>query len=493
MRLRQFHRNRILLLWILATSCLTIYGQQSNTFYLMHDVPQSNMLNPAIQIPCKWFVGIPGLSSTHLSYGNTAFTYNDLAGTDTWNLEGVFNQMHRVDLFGIEAILNPLAIGYKFRSLYFTFNIIEKVQAHQTIPRDMVEIMLHGNGPFVGETARFDAFRSAFLYSREYSLGLSKVIDHNWTVGLRTKMLFGKANINSGHSDMRFSTAENDFNLHLNGVYTLNNSLPVTLTQTNDGSIPDVSLNEINYVNFLLNRGNPGVSIDIGVLYSVDNRTTLSASLLDVGFLRWRTETNNLEGTGSFAFEGVDPGDDVVSFAFLNEMIDSLVNSYNVSLSQHPYSSYNPIQLFLGGSYQVKENISVGAVSRNVIYHSKLHSSITLSAQGNVADRFLATVSWSYLNNSIKNIGAGIAYHGKGFQFHLVSDNLVGFFFPFNTRTVNLRAGFNVMFGCPGNKQEEMQGASYGQIPRGGDCSWTGKPKNRKKLLRKASRKQTTR
>ena len=112
---------------------------------------------------------------------------------------------------------------------------------------------------------------------------------------------------------MRFSTEENSFNLLLEGDYTLNSSLPITIEQDASGSITGITLNEINYVELLLNRGNPGFSFDLGVIYRVDERTTLSASLLDVGFIRWRTDLNNMDGTGSFAFTGVDPGTDVAS------------------------------------------------------------------------------------------------------------------------------------------------------------------------------------
>ena len=51
--------------------------------------------------------GNPLLSSLYLNYSNTAFTYNDLASTDTWNLEEVSKQMHRKDLYTGEAQIEP--------------------------------------------------------------------------------------------------------------------------------------------------------------------------------------------------------------------------------------------------------------------------------------------------------------------------------------------------------------------------------------------------
>ncbi|MCK5134497.1 MAG: hypothetical protein KAR19_01820 [Bacteroidales bacterium] len=474
--------------FILLLVSIPVAGQQSNTFYLMHQVPQSNLLNPAVQLQCKWYVGIPGLASSHFSYNNTAFTYNDLAGSNTWNIDGVFDQMHRVDLFAAEALLNLVSVGYRYKSLYFTFNIIEKTHVYQTVPKDLAEMALYGNGPFIGETTRFNATRSAGYYNREYSLGISKVMDQNWTVGLRGKLLFGKANLYSSRSDIDFTTRENNFDLLLEGDYTLNSSFPVTITQDAEGNIDGITLNEINYVRMLLNRGNPGFAFDLGIIYRYDDRITLSASLLDVGMIRWRTDLNNVSGAGSFEYVGADPGTDIISFDFLADIRDSLLNSFDVSVSQAPYFSYLPAQLFLGGSFHIRENIKLGLVNRNVIFHSKAHSSVTLSANADLADRILATVSWSYLNNSIKNIGAGLAYHGKGFQLHLVSDNLLGFFYPFDTRSVNLRAGFNVMFGCPRNKKEKLESESYGPMPMVGNCSPAVSPKKRERQIKRASR-----
>jgi hypothetical protein len=66
-----------------------------------------------------------------------------------------------------------------------------------------------------------------------------------------------------------------------------------------------------------------------------------------------------------------------------------------------------------------------------------------------IFDRIEASLSWSYLNNSPLNLGAGLAYTGRGFQFYAVSDNYLGFFRPFDTRTINLRFGMNLMLACP--------------------------------------------
>ncbi|MGW8315287.1 MAG: DUF5723 family protein [Bacteroidales bacterium] len=490
-------RNTYRTIWILSgfliTVSLSVNAQQSNTFYLMHQVPQSNLLNPAVQIKCRWVVGIPLLASSHLNYSNTAFTYNNLAGTSTWNLEGVANQMHRRDLYSTEAALSLLFIGYRHKDTYYTFNVAERSQLYSVVPGKLASMAVFGNAPYAGDLTRFRALRPGGYYLREYALGLSKVLFPGMTVGIRGKLIFGKAGVYPGSSDMRFSTDENTFDLLMEGDYTLNSSAPITITQDQEGNITDVELQDIQMAEFLLNRGNPGFGIDLGIIYRLTDRIELAASLLDLSVVRWRTDLNNVRFDGIFNYRGVDAGTDLVSFEFLAQMVDSLINSFQAEISNSPYFATIPAQLFLGGTYRLNDRLILGAVSRNVFFRSKLHSSFTVTLQTELADRFLATASLSYLNNSLANVGAGIAYTGRGLQFHLVTDNLIGFFFPFDTRTVNLRAGVNILLGCPGGKRDHLPDSAYGSLPSPPNCSRNILSKSREKKLERAARKMNRR
>jgi len=483
-----FHTILVKLTGLLLLIPASVHGQQSNTLYMLHQVPQSNLLNPAVQLRCKWYVGIPAIASLYTAYSNTAFTWNDLAGSSEWNLYGIEEQMHRADLYSVEAEVHPLSLGYRHRSFYFTFNLSEKARLYPTLPGDLAEALLYGNAAFVGETARFNALRPNGYYHREYALGISKVLGRSWVAGIRARLIFGKASLYTGHSRSGLTTDENSFRLLLEGDYTLNSSFPLTISEDAEGNISDVTVNEINYYRMLINRGNPGFALDLGSIYRYNEKITLSASLLDLGLVRWKTDLNNVRAQGSFEYEGIDPGTEILSGAFVRQMRDSVIDAFEVTVTSLPYYSSLPVQLFLGGSYRLSEMIMLGAVNRNVFFRSKIHTSLTLSAHADLFDSFLAGLSWSLLNNSIWNIGAVIAFHGRGFQFHLVSDNLLGFFYPFDSRSINLRAGFNLMLGCPREREGKYESESYGPTPGGGDCSWTGKYKFRKKYRKKAEK-----
>lgn len=485
------HITPLLFLSILHSSPV-LEAQQSGTMYMMHQIPQSSLLNPAVQLRCRFFVGIP-VSSAYFQYTNTAFTYNDLAGTDTWNIYGVYRQMHRSDLYGLEAAVHPVSLGYRHRSLYFTFHVAEKAYAYQAVPRELVEMVLFGNASFVGETARFNGLRSGAAYLREYALGISHVLDPFWTIGARAKLLFGKAGVHTSRSDAALTTDEVGFELLLEGDYMLNSSFPYTFTYDAEGNIDGVEPGVTDIARLLLNRRNPGFAMDLGVIYRPGNRTTLAASILDLGFVRWRSDVNNIGASGSFIYERVDDDTEIVSGAFLADIRDSVLRSFDVEESRLPYGSFLPPQLFLGGSWKARDQLNLGVVSRSVIYRSKLHSSVTLTAGTDLADRVILALSWSWLNHSAANAGAALAYHGDGFQFHVSTDNFLGFFFPFDTRSLNLRAGLNLMLGCPREREKESGTPVYEAPPGTGDCSWARSSRKEKRMQRKAERLQNAR
>jgi hypothetical protein len=346
--------------------------------YLMHGIPQSHFLNPAVSINCRWFLGIPGFSSTHLSYSNTAFTYMDLTEGNSWNLEQVESQMHRTDFYGSEVSLQLFAIGHRRKSNYFTFTLDDRAHLYQTVPGNLVSTAVNGNYPSAGTYETFNAFKPYGTYLRQYALGFSRVLGPRLKAGIRLKLLFGKAGISAGNSDIGLSTDENNFDLRADGNYLLNSSLPMTVEQDADGNITGIIWNDVNYGSFLLNRENPGLALDLGIIYRYDPKLTLSASLLDVGGLRWRSELNNIRSEGSFIYEAIENSGDVVSRAFLDAFIDTLQGAFDARVSQQAYTSLLPTQLFLGASYQLKEKLSLGLVNRNLLLRSKIHSSLTL-------------------------------------------------------------------------------------------------------------------
>jgi hypothetical protein len=418
-------------------------GQQSNTLFLMHDLPQSNLVNPAVQIPCKLYIGMPLLNSLHFNYSNTYFSYNDLfTSSGKTNLGYLANKTNNTNVIAVEADINILSFGYKYKKYYFTFNVTERFGIQQNMPGSFFDLIINGNTAHVGEKVDLSGIRFNGSWYREWALGVSKEVNDNWTIGGRAKLLFGKASLRTSQSDFTFSTNSLPYPLYFNSAFTINTSGPVSLTQDANGTITGTQTNFGDPVGVLLNSQNKGAAFDIGFIYKYDNNITLSGSLLDLGLIRWSSDVTNLNEKGNITFNGLS------SNGNNNGILDNLRNNFTFTQGHKVYYTATNPKLFLGSTYKIYNWLNVGLVSRSELYPGYWHQSFTASANANFNKILAGSLSWSYLNNSIANIGTGIGMRTPTWGWYAVSDNTLGFIKYLSARNINLRIGFYAMFGC---------------------------------------------
>ncbi len=427
----------------------SVHAQQANTLFLFHSIPQSNQLNPAVQLKCKWFIGLPVLSTVHVNYSNNAFTYNDLANGTELELDEVYDRLKRMNMISAEMITYPVSLGYRHGTNYFTFSVADRFTTFNSFSRKFAGMLLYGNSQYIGETARFNNTRFNGTWYREYSAGWSMKYDRLTTFGARAKLLFGKGSLHTGSSRLILGTDVETFDLSITGDVTFNSSFPLILNQNSAGAITSIEVQDPDYFALLMNPRNVGIAADLGVIHEYTNDITLSASLLDVGAILWTDALYNINAEVDFLYEGVSEGTDFSAAAYYRDLSDSIAGDIIYDVTSRPYISALPTQLILGGAYRYNKYVSLGAVMRNMLVNKHLSTSVTASVNLSFIERFQGSLSWSYLNNTLLNVGAGVAYTGRGMQLYAVTDNFLGFITPLDTRTINFRFGMNLMLGCP--------------------------------------------
>lgn len=441
-----------------------LHAQQSNTLYLLHNVAQSNFLNPAVQSSCKLFIGLPVLGTVEASYANSGFRYNQLIDGNNIDLDAVYEALNRNNILSLGALIYPFSVGYKLKDNYFTFSVSERFSADLTYPKKLPGLALYGNEQFIGDVTRLRNTRISTRYVREYSAGWSFDWDAFTTMGIRAKALFGKVNLHTGVSRARIVSDPDTYVLDLGAGARINSSFPLEISQNPSGMINDVSLPDINIMREIFNFRNPGLAFDLGIVHEYNELITLSASILDLGFVLWTSDVNNLDAGIDYRYTGVS-GTDLSNGNFLQELYDSVYNSVLLDLGSSSYLTLLPLQLYLGASYQWKKNIDLGLTIHNRIINRTIRSSITGSLTYSLQKKVQASLSWSYLNSSFLNLGAGLAYTGRGFQVYAVSDNFMGFIRPLDSKTIGLRFGMNLMLGCPGKKNFRSSEISRAMVP----------------------------
>jgi len=127
--LQRVRKTYFVLLFALINFSL-INAQESSTLFFMYTLPQSNLTNPAVQIPCKVFVGMPLLSSIHFNYSNSFFSYSDLiSGTGKSlkiNYDFLASKPNSTQDISTELHISLINFGFLLGDYYFNFNVSDK-------------------------------------------------------------------------------------------------------------------------------------------------------------------------------------------------------------------------------------------------------------------------------------------------------------------------------------------------------------------------------
>jgi hypothetical protein len=478
-----FFREKIFLR-ILITFCvlniIQVLSAQNNTLYLMHSIPQSNQLNPALRHPCKIYVALPVISSVRLNFRNTGFGFHDAIHTGTglqsgiWypDLDNLDKKLRRMNYMLGNVDIDLLGAGFEYKDWYFTFGISNHTSVQVSYPHDLVSLKDGNwdvnNGNPISVNLNNMGMNSTLWNS--IGVSASKDIRDGLRIGIRVKYLNGMANVNTRRSKVMLNTTSDPITIDAVVNYKVNSSLPVTLGHGSNGLVNSVNFDPAlhNLVGNYIFNGNRGLAIDGGVVYDLDDATQLTASITDLGFIVWKKSVNNFTGTGKFVFSGIDIDQYLLNPSQNDLMValrDSLVNAFQASTTKNRYITTLPMNIYGGITYKLMPNLKAGATTWIEINNMHVRPSLTLSLNLTPFKAFAASLSYTIMNNKINQIGTGFAFGNRGAQFYILTDNIpvrftrdvsTSLIWPYNARMMSLRFGFNLLFGC--NKKDKVSG-----------------------------------
>jgi hypothetical protein len=456
-----------------------ISAQTGHTLYFMKGVPQSNTLNPALQPACNIYIGIPGLSSLQQNFqndplvGHDVFFYDPVLDSAITFLHPAADPDHFLSLLNdmnfIQADVSAsiISFGFKAKNLYFSFGLSTKSIARIDYPNDLARIPLYGTLDSLNNPININLSGTSVqttIYN-EYSAGVSRKFGQALTVGVRGKLLFGLANINTGQMDVTINTAFDEW--LINSRADINASLPyVNIPTDADGNILFDSITFENptanqMFRTSLNNSNFGLAIDAGAEYRPYSWLTVSASVIDLGYIHWRNDVHNLSLDTSFLFNGIDlssriRGDDTTDIG--QALLDSLEGAFTYTSSANPYSSYIPTKIYIGGTFNLNEKYSFGLLSISEICNHHWRQSLSVSANLMPIRGFSTSLSYSIFHNRYHTLGLGLSfklgpvhtyfildYVPTTFdRYHRASQNLL---IPAYNSSFSLRFGLNVLIG----------------------------------------------
>lgn len=440
------------------------FGQQNSTLFFMHSTPQANFVNPAVQNDCNWILGLPVLSSIHFNYGNSAFSVNQLfqkqsGNTYTFNGNELIPKLGKVNFLTTEFHTNLFYLGFWVKKSFLTISINEKVDLFATYPHDLFAIGWQGNTQFEGQNANLGKTGIFLNYRREYAFGMARKLNSKVTWGVRGKLLFGKLNTSTSKSSINLYTEPLTYNLDFTNQWQLNTSLPLQITKNVNGNFDSATATG-SATDLLLNRKNIGLAFDLGFIKIQDEKVTISGSILDLGAIYWNSNLNTFHQEGNYSYRG--PLADTINVGnYFSDLIDGIKNQFGIKVDQKSYIALLSPMVYLGATYTIKKDLNAGFLLSSRINRYRITSGATLSLNKTFSGKSSVSISYSYIYHDFKNLGAGIKLGKSPVQFYAVSDNILGFIKPLDTRNLNLRFGLQINFGC--NRKELSTGCG---------CSW---------------------
>ncbi len=437
---------RYYLLLLISVLALPALAQQEHTLHLMNNIIQSSHTNPALRP--KNNVHISLLSSYQVGFANSGFTYNNLTsqietdedGQKTLDLGKLYGniKLSGRDYINLGASLDVLAVSFRSGKGRFSLNVTERVQARLGYSEALFEAITVGNAP--GSTLEFGGHWLKGMHFREIGLGYNREIleDNKLVVGGRLKTLFGIASINTQQADFSVTTGS-EADLY-------------ALTLQSDMLVQTAGLQtlEDDAATHFANTQNFGMGVDLGATYQYNEALSFSASVLDLGFIGWKSDVINYRSSGTFTFEGSEQEGSLADEGFdidTEALTDSIANAFEVFEDSASYTTGLPTKMYLTAQYRLAPNTRASATLYTDFIGS-FRRSIALGISQQVGRWLQAAVTYSMQARSYNNLGLGVTVTTgpKGLQIYAVTDNVVAAMSPGNAKTAGMRAGFNFVF-----------------------------------------------
>lgn len=423
-----------------------VQGQSGLTLYNFNAVPQSLHMNPGYDQQSRLWIALPVVSGIYVGYHNSAFTPLDLleTGTDVnENLDNIINNLEDNSQLYIKNEIDLLGFGFRTKAGFFTLGARLTNEYITDYPRDLMRFARFGNAAEDLREANLSDWDFELISRYDYYFGWqNKFLDDKFSLGARAKFIFGMANAYAERTNVSIVT-QNNSTLVLETDMLIRTSLAADLI--NDD--PSRAFDNIDVTSTLFPE-NRGFAVDIGGTYDLTDKIQVSASVLDLGSITWAANNKELVSSGVFEFEGADAdlaADEPLNENFFDDLQDSLFSAFEFdTVASSPYTRRLSPRMFIGATYAFNEKHSVGVLMQSRFFNGEMFNNYSVNYVGRVSRAFQYTVSYSIVNNTFNNIGAGLSARLGPIQLYLVSDNMFHMVFPSNLQTTNLRLGINI-------------------------------------------------
>lgn len=416
------------------------FGQQVSTSYFMENVPTRHILNPAFQPLDYFYLSVPILGFSQFNVGNNSIVLKDIVNKENGALFSLLNSDNGVaNLFDalkstslLQANLQTslISMGIRHKNSFWSFSLTEKIEGKVSIPKNIANLVFYFKPSLLNSLFDISSLQTEFTSYSEAAFGYSERLSDQWSVGIKMKYLYGRANFSIDNKSLKTDIANEKWNFNIEGVVNMSSPSNVKIGD----KFKSITIDNPLTVNEWLKPSGAGIGVDLGADFRATKNINLYASITDLGYIRWKKNSLNVDYSfkKSFSNDNYSINSDQL---FVNKSLyDTLVTTIsNSKVTNNNYSTATTAKLNLGAEYTLPNNyLSFGLLSITQTFRKIISEEITLSINAKPNKWLNTTVSYSIFNGS-STFGAGIGLLTGYVHWFLAAD-----YIPFNTSSLRL-------------------------------------------------------
>ena len=465
--------KKIFSLLLLFSFCV-LHAQMSNTTYFDKYNLRQHKMNPAMQPIGEFYIGMPALSTIAVSGGNSRFVFQDLfqnevvdgekrtllfldKNADASMYDNFVDQLKAKERLFASYRMDIIDFGFRNRhNGYVTVGLSNRMETMVILPHQTLGLafgQMHNGESYDMRVNRLSA--SASLYT-ELALGYSMALNDQFTVGAKLKYLYGHANVYTDFYDA--SLVGNEDEWYLKGDACIRASVPgLRFVPDEEMEIDEVEFDDDQSVSSYAKPQGHGASIDLGATYQCTNLPLqLSASVLDLGFIRWTKNISQLDYNQDFVYDGIDyritDTDDLEDYYDSYE--EQLHDMYKINSSPSAYTSALATKFLLGAEYAFwNDRVGVGALSKTYIFRRTAWEEFLISCNFRPSVWYSLSLTYGLFDGEWNNLSAGMNFNLGAFNLNFAVDNIPfkyaksnDVIYPSNRRSVRAQVGIAFLF-----------------------------------------------
>jgi len=437
--------------------CVSVVANsQDNAFMFLRGVPQTTQINPAFRPVDHAYLALPAIGGVKINGANTGFSWSDAirsgsglqADSLVVDLDNLASKMQDNNLLAAEASLQILGFGFKAGKTFISVDINNRMKAKVNYPKSLMDLR-YGNWDYDRDVPINHSMADLFVNSINYTeiaLGASYPINETIVVGARVKYLMGVAHAESERFNVGIETLA-DGSMRINSDASFIASFPMSVEYDEEGYVTSVGAEDDIDVKELFLSNNTGFGIDLGVTWEVIDKLTIGAAVNDIGFINWKSNTQQFYSNGTFDYNGMDVSDEITGDegeeSYWDTLAEDFENTFKVKNNEGSYKTGLMGTFNVTADYQAKHWLNLGAVSKSYFVDDKWIPETTFAVGMSPGKALSSVFTYSLMKNAPANFGAGLVLKAAGLQLYMATDNLNTVFKPSTAKYVNARLGIN--------------------------------------------------